>query len=165
MSVHVQFGGRLTSFEYTGRKKKKLSITLQKHVKCIYWVTYCLLKSLRLDQPPTNLQTMTTPTVKHNSFCAHFKSSSPTTSHNRPQLMHCRLDTKMSLADLYHTVKYCAALGAGEIYSRKSAGNIPFGARTGKKPKAGFHASTYTDTKHDLGRMFTCSCMDDYVLE
>lgn len=36
---------------------------------------------------------------------AHFKNTSPTTSHNRLQLMHCRLWTRATVADLRHAVK------------------------------------------------------------
>lgn len=51
--------------------------------------------------------------------------------------MRCRPRTKMSLADLYHAVKYYGMQGAGVIYGRKNTGNIPLEAS-----KTSFHVST-----------------------
>lgn len=59
------------------------------------------------EMPSCSAVTFATDQFADNNdiLLAHFKNTSPTTSHNRQQLTHCRLWTKATVADLRHAVK------------------------------------------------------------
>lgn len=73
------------------------------------------------EMPSCSAVTFATDQFADNNdiLLAHFKNTSPTTSHNRLQLTHCRLWTRATVADLRHAVKCNAVWRTGEIYSRK----------------------------------------------